>query len=134
PVVGVAGIDQQYRQARILANPLALGPMRRGVHQDLVPLIVEPHRRETDPAIGANQTQSHGDRLVEQPLVRLNEVTQAQRFLALADCELALLEAVSDTTKIGYREAFRHCFLRRPTLVPRAINMEDQNSSQNNTQ
>jgi hypothetical protein len=41
---------------------------------------------------------------------------------------------VSDTTKIGYREAFRHRFLHRLALMPRAINMEDQNSPQNNPQ
>src|SRR5262245_7200146 len=110
-MVGVVGIDQKYRQAWILADPFALGPMRRGVHEDLVPLIVEPHRRETDPAVRTDQTQSHGDRLVEQPLVLWIEIIQAQCLFALADRKLALLQAVSDTTKIGYCEAFRHCFL-----------------------
>ena len=46
--------------------------------------------------------------LIEQPFVLWIEITQAGRLLALADRKLALLEAVSNTTKIGYREAFRH--------------------------
>src|SRR5215475_4670147 len=87
--------------------------MRRGVHQDLVALIVEPHRRETDPVVRTDQTQSHSDRLIEQPFVLWIEITQARRLLALADCKLALLQAVSNATKIGYREAFRHRFLHR---------------------
>src|SRR6476659_5625825 len=78
--------------------------MRRGVYQDLFALIVEPHRRETDPVVRTDQTQSHSDRLI---------ITQARRLLALADRKLALLQAVSNTTKIGYREAFRHRFLHR---------------------
>src|SRR5215813_6154256 len=100
--------------------------MRGGVYQDLVALIVEPHRRETDPVVRTDQTQSRGDRLIEQPFVLWIEITQARCFLALADCKLALLRAVSDTTKIGYREAFRHRCLHRLRLMPRAINMEDQ--------
>src|SRR5215813_1490343 len=108
--------------------------MRRGVYQDLVALIVEPHRRETDPVVRTDQTQSHGDRLIEQPFVHWIEITQARRLLALADRKLALLQAVSNTTKIGYRKAFRHRFLHRTrALVPRAINIEDQNSPRNNT-
>src|SRR6478736_607509 len=87
--------------------------MRRGVYQDLVALIVEPHRRETDPFVQTDQTQSHSDRLIEQPFVLWIEITQARRLLALADRKLALLQAVSNTTKIGYREAFRHRFLHR---------------------
>ena len=31
---------------------------------------------------------------------------ETQRFLALADCELALLRSVSDSAKIGYGETF----------------------------
>src|SRR5215469_6511079 len=108
--------------------------MRRGVYQDLVALVVEPHRRETDPVVRTDQTQSHGDRLIEQPFVLWIEITQAQCLLALADRKLALLQAVIDTTKIGYREVFRHRFLHRITFTPRAINIEDQNSPQNNTQ
>src|SRR5215510_2238628 len=87
--------------------------MRRGVYQDLVALIVEPHRRETDPVVRTDQTQSHSDRLIEQPFVLWIEITQARRLLALAHRKLALLQAVSNTTKIGYREAFRHRFLHR---------------------
>src|SRR6516165_12772817 len=83
--------------------------MRRGVYQDLVALVVEPHRRETDPIVRTDQTQSHRDRLIEQPFVLWIEITQARCLLAFADRKLALLQAVSDTTKIGYREAFRHC-------------------------
>src|SRR6516225_11834727 len=86
--------------------------MRRGVYQDLVALVVEPHRRETDPIVRTDQTQSHRDRLIEQPFVLWIEITQARCLLAFADRKLALLQAVSDTTKIGYREAFRHCLLR----------------------
>src|SRR5215475_4328376 len=97
----------------MLADPLALVPMRRGVYQDLVALIVEPHRRETDPVVRTDQTQSHSDRLIEQPFVLWIEITQARRLLALADRKLALLQALSNTTKIGYREAFRHRFLHR---------------------
>src|SRR6476661_7344981 len=107
--------------------------MRRGVYQDLVALIVEPHRRETDPVVRTDQTQSHSDRLIEQPFVLWIEITQARCLLALADRKLALPQAVSDTTKIGYREAFRHRFLHRLALTRRAINMEDQNSPRNNT-
>src|SRR6516225_9007832 len=107
--------------------------MRRGVYQDLVALVVEPHRRETDPVVRSDQTQSHGDRLIEQPFVLWIEITQARCLLALADRKLTLLQAVSDTTKIGYREAFRHRFLNRLALMPRAINMEDQNGPRNNT-
>src|SRR5262245_41731225 len=87
--------------------------MRRGVYQDLVALIVEPHRREADPVVRTDQTQSHSDRLIEQSFVLWIEITQARRLLALADRKLALLQAVSNTTKIGYREAFRHRFLHR---------------------
>src|SRR5215469_12533147 len=87
--------------------------MRRGVYQDLVALIIEPHRRETDPVVRTDQTQSHGDRLIKQPFVLWIEITQARCLLALADRKLALLQAVSNTTKIGYREAFRHRFLHR---------------------
>src|SRR6478735_11335505 len=87
--------------------------MRRGVYQNLVALVVEPHRRETDPVVRTDQTQSHGDRLIEQPFVLWIEITQARCLLTLADRKLALLQAVSDTTKIGYREAFRHRFLHR---------------------
>lgn len=54
-------------------------PMRRGVYQDLVALIVEPHRRETDPVVRTDQTQSHSDRLIEQPFVLWIEITQARR-------------------------------------------------------
>src|SRR5215475_5518138 len=108
--------------------------MRRGVHQDLVTLIVEPHWRETDPVVRTGQTQSHSDRLIEQPFVLWIEIAQARRLLALADRKLALLQSVSNTTKIGYREAFRHRFLHRTrAFVPRATNMEDQNSPRNNT-
>src|SRR5499427_6431960 len=95
--------------------------MRRGVYQDLVALIVEPHRREADPVVRTDQTQSHSDRLIEQSFVLWIEITQARRLLALADRKLALLQAVSNTTKIGYREAFRHRFLHRLTPMPRAI-------------
>src|SRR6516225_4684790 len=108
--------------------------MRRGVYQDLVALVVEPHRRETDPVVRTDHTQSHGDWLIEQPLVLWIEIAQARCLLALADRKLALLQAVSDTTKIGYREAFRHRFLHRLVLMLRAINMEDQNGPRNNTQ
>src|SRR5262245_6858145 len=87
--------------------------MRRSVYQYLVALVVEPHRRETDPVVRTDQTQSHGDRLIKQPFVLWIEITQARCLLALADRKLALLQAVSDTTKIGYREAFRHRFLHR---------------------
>src|SRR5215831_7724547 len=87
--------------------------MGRGVYQDLVALVVEPHRREADPIVRPDQTQSHCDRLIEQPFVLWIEITQARCLVAFADRKLALLQAVSDTTKIGYREAFRHRFLHR---------------------
>src|SRR5437660_12110641 len=87
--------------------------MRRGVYQDLVALIVEPHRRETDPVVRTDQTLSQSDRLVEQPFVLWIEITQARRLLALADRKLALLQAVSNTTKISYREVIRQRFLHR---------------------
>src|SRR6516162_1071210 len=93
--------------------------MRRGVHQDLVALVVEPHRRETDPVVRTDQTQSHGDRLIEQPFVLWIEITQARCLLALADRKLTLLQSVSDTTKIGYSEAFRHRFLHRRAYAAR---------------
>src|SRR6476619_6933455 len=63
--------------------------------------------------VQTDQTQSHSDRLIEQPFVLWIEITQPRRLLALADRKLALLQAVSNTTKIGYREAFRHRFLHR---------------------
>src|SRR5262249_18717224 len=61
--------------------------------------------RETDPVVRTDQTQSHGDRLIEQPFVLWIEITQARCLLAPADRKLALLHAVSDTTKIGYTQA-----------------------------
>ena len=80
--------------------------MRRGVHQHLVTLIIEPHGRESDPTARTNQAERHGDRLVEQTSVFRIEIAETQRFLALADGELALLRSVSDSAKIGYRETF----------------------------
>src|SRR6478672_5604137 len=107
--------------------------MRRGVYQDLVALIVEPHRRETDPFVQTDQTQSHSDRLIEQPFVLWIEITQARRLLALADRKLALLQAVSNTTKIGIVKPSDIVSSIELALMPRAINMEDQNSPRNNT-
>ncbi len=52
PVIRILRIDEQHRQPRIFANPLAFRPVRGGVDQNLAVLVIEPHRRQAWPAIG----------------------------------------------------------------------------------
>src|SRR5437899_2882574 len=48
PVVGVVRVDDQERELGVLADPAALRPVRGGIDQYLVSLVVEPHRRQPD--------------------------------------------------------------------------------------
>src|ERR1700676_3491741 len=56
PVIGVVRIDEQNRQSRIFADPFILTAMGGGVDEHLVALVVEPHRRQVDPPVRADQT------------------------------------------------------------------------------
>ena len=82
--------------------------MRGGVHQDLVALIVKPHRGQAGPTVGAGDTERLGDSPVEQLPIDRIEFVEAGSPLALANRELAFLQTVGDVPEIGNDEG--HAF------------------------
>ena len=104
PVVGVLGVHQQERDARVLAYPAALGPVRGRVHQHLVAVVVEPHGREVHPPVGAGETERDRDGHVQQLLVGGVEILEARGPGPLADGELALLQAPGHVLELRYGE------------------------------
>src|SRR5262249_53815089 len=100
PVVRVVGVDDQQRQLRTLADPLALRAVGGGVDQDLVALVIEPHGRQPDPAVGPDQTENDCDRPVEQRLVDRVELREALDRRPLTDGELTRLQSVRDVFEL----------------------------------
>src|SRR5262249_58394790 len=100
PVVRIVGIHDQERELGARADPAALRPVRGRVDEDLVALVVEPHRRETDPPVRADQAQDYRDRPVEQCLVDRVQVRDAGDLRALTDGELPALPSVGDVLEL----------------------------------
>jgi len=82
--------------------------MRRGVHQDLVALIIKPHRGQAGPTVRTDDAERLGDRPVEQLPIDRIEFVEACSPSALADRELAFLQTVGDVPEIGNDEG--HAF------------------------
>jgi hypothetical protein len=89
--------------------------MRRGVHEDPIVLVVEPHRGQAGPPVRTDDAERLGDRPVDELPIDRIEVVEARRPLPLADRELAFLQSVGDVPKIGNDEAVTHAM---PPLAP----------------
>src|SRR5262245_22220588 len=82
--------------------------MGRHVQQDVLVVVVEPHRRLVDPPVVADEPEDRHDRAIEELLVDRIELAQRSDLVVGTDAELVRLDAARDVEELRYPDRHRY--------------------------